>query len=232
VRVLRTHARAWLGRQEKLALLAMATVVFGTLIFFLFAREVLEGDTQKFDEWAVDLFRDRSDLAVPRGPGWLAGSVRDVTALGSIAVIGFVSLTALGFAALRGKRRLAMLILAAAGGGFLLNHGLKLLFDRPRPQLPHVVGIASRSFPSGHAMVSAAVYLSIAALLATREQRRLLQAYIVGVGVLLTVLVGMSRVYLGYHYPTDVLAGWLAGLVWAVLCALAARAVLRHPRRE
>ena len=231
MKALHGHVRHWLSQQERLVLLAIAVAVLGTAVFFFFSLEVMEGDTQKLDEWAVDYARDPGDLAVYRGPAWLFGVVRDLTALGSIAVIGLVSLGAIGFAALRGNRRLALLILSAALGGFAMNSVLKNLFDRPRPYLPHVIDIKTRSFPSGHAMVSAAVYLSIAALLATRERRRLLKAYILGAGMFVTGLVGLTRVYLGVHYPSDVLAGWLAGLIWAVLCALAARAVL-GVRRE
>ena len=218
--------RDWAARRGRLVVVAIVVVIAGSASFFAFSREVLKGDTQEFDEWAVNALRNRDDLSRARGPDWLAGSVRDVTALGSIAVIGLLSLIALGFAALRGNTRLALLILGAALGGFILNSALKGLFDRPRPRLPHVSSVTSRSFPSGHAMVSATVYLSLAAVLATREKRRILKAYILGVGLLFTVLVGLSRVYLGMHYPTDVLAGWLAGLVWAVLCALATRALL------
>jgi len=220
------HAREWAGRKEKLVLVAIATVILGTLAFFGFSRDVMQGHTQAFDEWAVESLRHREDRGLSRGPGWLAGSVRDVTALGSIAVLALVTLAALGYAALRGNPRLALLLLFAAGGGFAVNHALKTAFDRPRPALPHVSSVKSYSFPSGHAMVSATVYLSLAAVLATREKRRLLKGYLLGVGALLTGLVGLSRVYLGFHYPSDVVAGWLAGLVWAVLCALATRAVL------
>ena len=223
---------SWARRKERLILLAMGTVVVGTAVFFAFSADVLQGDTQELDEWAVGALRHKQDRARPRGPDWLVGSVRDITALGSIAVIGLLSLAALGFAAFQGNLRLTLLVLGATLGGFLLNSVLKDLVDRPRPSLPHVQGMSSRSFPSGHAMVSAAIYLSLAAVLATREKRRIVKAYLLGLGALLTVLVGLSRVYLGFHYPSDVLAGWLAGLVWAVFCALATRAVLgiRAPR--
>jgi undecaprenyl-diphosphatase len=224
------HTREWAGRREKLVLVAIATVILGTLAFFGFSHDVMQGRTQGFDEWAVESLRDRDDRGMARGPDWLVGAVRDITALGSVAVVALFSLAALGFAVLRGNARLAVLILLAAGGGFLLNTLLKEVFDRPRPALPHIARMTSRSFPSGHAMVSATVYLSLAAVLATREKRRALKAYIVGAGAILTVLVGLSRVYLGFHYPTDVLAGWLGGLVWAVLCALITRAAL-GPRR-
>ena len=220
------RAREWASRKEKLVLLAIATVILGTVAFFAVGREVLNGRTQALDEWAVESLRSQDDRATARGPDWLVGAVRDITALGSIAVLALFSLAILGFAALRGNARLALLVAFAAGGGFLMNTGLKNLFDRPRPALPHIARVSSRSFPSGHAMVSATVYLSLAAVLATRERRRLLKAYILGVAALVTVLVGLSRIHLGFHYPSDVLAGWLAGLVWAVLCALATRAVL------
>ena len=225
MKVLVHRTRDWLSRRDALVLAGMFTVVLGTALFFAFANEVLEGDTQKFDERMVSALRDPADLSRGRGPDWFSGMVRDITALGSIAVVGLLALVVLGFAALRRNLRLTLLMLGAAGGGFLLNNVLKELIDRPRPALPHVAALRSRSFPSGHAMVSASVYLSLAAVLATREKRRLAKAYILGVGLLLTLLVGLSRVYLGYHYPTDVLAGWLAGLIWAVLFALITRAM-------
>ena len=123
----------------------------------------------------------------------------------------------------------AVLVLAATLGGLLVSHLLKDLYDRPRPELvPHLTPVSTSSFPSGHAMLSAVVYLTLGALLARLVERWWVKLYVIVAALGLTGLVGFSRVYLGVHYPTDVLAGWAAGLSWAILCWLAARYLQRH----
>jgi undecaprenyl-diphosphatase len=158
----------------------------------------------------------------------VGGAIRDITAFGSAVVVAFVSLSAIGMALLNGRRRLALFFLIGSAGGFLLNSGLKELYDRPRPALPESIRASHHSFPSGHAMLSMSVYLSLAMVLATRARTRAVQAYVLSLAVLLAGLVGLSRVYLGHHYPTDVLAGWLAGVAWATLCGLGAWAFGRR----
>jgi undecaprenyl-diphosphatase len=131
------------------------------------------------------------------------------------------------------KRGAALLVLASVGGGALLSTLLKLSFERPRPDLvPHAVAVYTASFPSGHAMLSAVTYLTLGTLLARIQPRRRLRAYIVAVAVLLTLLVGTSRVYLGVHWPTDVLAGWCLGAAWAMLCWAVALWLQRRGRVE
>jgi undecaprenyl-diphosphatase len=124
-------------------------------------------------------------------------------------------------------------VFGATSSGFALSVALKALFRRPRPEVvPHLMRAYSSSFPSGHSMISAVVYLTLGVLLAQLVHRRLLKFYFLMLAVLLTVLVGVSRVYLGVHYPTDVLAGWTAGLVWAVLGWLVQRALQRRGQVE
>jgi undecaprenyl-diphosphatase len=214
--------------RNRMAVAGIVAIILGTTFFFYLGQQVMTGDTQRFDKWAVDSLRNRNDVSLGRGPLWLSGAIRDITAFGSVAVVAMISLAAIGLALLTGTRRLALLMLFAAGGGFLINMWLKELYDRPRPQLPHVMSVPSRSFPSGHAMVAASVYLSLGAVLATREERRIVKVYFVCLALVLTGLVGLSRVYLGFHYPTDVLAGWTAGGIWALLCALATWAAGEH----
>jgi undecaprenyl-diphosphatase len=221
------EARRLRSTESRLLVLGIVFVIAGTAGLFLLGESVLRGETQRFDEWAVDMLRDRNDPSLGRGPHWLRGAVRDVTALGSTTIVSIVSLIVLGFALLRRNFRLAVVIFGAAGGGLVLNTLLKELYDRPRPALPHVAGMTSFSFPSGHAMVSATIYLALAAVLAVREERLVLRAYLLAVGCALALMVGLSRIYLGVHYPTDVLGGWLAGVIWAVLCALASWATRR-----
>jgi undecaprenyl-diphosphatase len=162
--------------------------------------------------------RTPEDPAEPWGPRWFTELVRDCTALGSSGILAFMTIAVIGFLLLQGKTHATVLVVIAVGGGMLLSTGLKQGFDRPRPDLvPHGVLVHSASFPSGHAMQSAVVYLTLGALLARVQPRRRLKAYILTIAVVLTVLVGLSRIYLGVHWPTDVLAGWAAGAAWALM---------------
>jgi undecaprenyl-diphosphatase len=120
-------------------------------------------------------------------------------------------------------------VFAASGGGWLLNNALKLVFARPRPAIvPHLHEVMSPSFPSGHAMTSAAVYLTLGALLMHISKGRLTKIYCMTIAMLATLLIGSTRVYLGVHYPTDVLAGWLIGMSWALMCWLVERRIERQ----
>jgi undecaprenyl-diphosphatase len=188
------------------------------------ADEVREGETQALDVRVLTLLRRADDPARPVGPDWLATAARDLTALGGAAVLVLVLLAVLGYLVFERRTREMVLIAVAAGGGLVVSTVLKVGFDRPRPDVvPHLAAVGDPSFPSGHSMLSAVVYLTLGALLARFEPRRRIKAYILGLALLLAVLVGLSRVYLGVHYPTDVLAGWTAGLVWALGCWLGAR---------
>jgi undecaprenyl-diphosphatase len=190
---------------------------------------VLEGDTQHFDERVLSALRSDDDPGRPVGPVWLHEAAIDVTALGGGWVLGLVVLAIVGFLALQGMRRTALFVAVSTIGGWVLNGLLKEVFQRPRPEVvPHLREVLTLSFPSGHAMTSAAVYLTLGALLMRIATRRATKIYCMAMAMLLTVLVGSSRVYLGVHYPTDVLAGWLAGLSWALLCWMVERALERR----
>jgi undecaprenyl-diphosphatase len=162
--------------------------------------------------------------------------MRDLTALGSNVVLLIFTTAVAVFLAARKQSHALTLVLVSTGGGFLLAQALKLAFSRPRPDLvPHLAYVTSSSFPSGHAMFSAVVYLTLGALLSELVRERALKAYFIGVACFLTFVVGLSRVYLGVHYPTDVLAGWSAGLAWAVMCWMAGsylqrRGTVEQPR--
>jgi undecaprenyl-diphosphatase len=117
----------------------------------------------------------------------------------------------------------AVLVLVSVGGGTLLTAGLKGFFHRDRPNaVPHLTDALFKSYPSGHSMMSSVVYLTLAVLLARTMKRRPAKIYLVSAALFLSFLVGLSRVYLGVHYPTDVVAGWAGGTAWALLCWLAA----------
>lgn len=197
------------------------------LAFAEIADEVSENEARRFDA-ALLLALRTADPADPIGPRWFETAVADVTALGGFAVLTLIVLLAAGYLLVQRKWADALVLLAAALGGTAISEGLKVGFNRPRPDLvAHVVEATSMSFPSGHAMLSAAIYLTLGALLARTQERRRLRAYLLGAGVLLTLLIGASRVYLGVHWPTDVLAGWCLGAAWALLCWTAATLLAR-----
>jgi undecaprenyl-diphosphatase len=208
-----------------LFLLAAAGWLFAEL-----ADEVHEGDTRGIDVEVLLLFRVAGNPDDPLGPPWAESLARDVTALGGIGVLSFVALAAAGFVALQGRGGLALYLLAAVGSGMLASTLLKLVFARPRPDLvPHGQAVYTTSFPSGHSMMAAVVYLTLGALLAAGQPNRRLKAYLLSLAILLTILVGVSRVYLGVHWPTDVLAGWTAGAGWALACWMLAYYTRRRP---
>ena len=225
---------AWLKRHGNLlVLIAALIVVGGTWLFVVIAAEVKEGDTQQFDDWAIRALRRPDDPATPIGPRWLHEVGRDMTALGGIAVMALITGAVAVYLLLVRKYAAMWLVLIATTGGLVLSSVLKWSFDRQRPQLvPHLSQVYTSSFPSGHSMLSAVVYLTLGSLLSRIVQQKRVKIYFVLLALGLTFLVGVSRVYMGVHYPTDVLAGWTAGLVWAVLCWLVARQLQRRGKVE
>jgi len=206
------------GRRELHLLIPVLLLTAALWTFASIAEEVVEGESHALDKAILLSMRMPHDLAEPRGPLWLEELARDFTALGGTGVLTFVILVVLGFLLLQGKTRVAGVMIVALGGGMLLSPILKRGFDRPRPDLvPHEVLVYSASFPSGHALHAAVVYLTLGALLARVQPHRRLKGYVLTVSMVLMILVGSTRVYLGVHWPTDVLAGWAAGAAWAIL---------------
>jgi undecaprenyl-diphosphatase len=219
-------------RGDALLLAAFLAVVLCVWVFLSVADRVAAGHTQHVDEQLMLSMRAGSP-SEPRGPRVLPGAMRDLTALGSPSVLTLFVLAVAGALVVRRQYHALGLLLVATIGGILLNELLKAAFARPRPPLAfHLTEVRSMSFPSGHAMESAIIYLTLAALLARLVRPRLLRLYFIGLAFLLTFLVGVSRVYLGVHYPTDVLAGWTAGLAWALLCWTAARYLQQRGKVE
>ena len=213
------------------ALAALAILASG-LLGFAAVLELIEPEHHAFDEAVLLALRQPGDPRQPIGPAWLSLAAREVTALGSIPVLALFGLIALLYLALDRHWRAVGLLLLSLPGGLLLNDLLKRGFDRPRPALvPHLMEVQTASFPSGHAMLSAIAFLTLGALLAAEAGRRRHRAYILGVAVLLTLLVGFSRVWLGVHWPTDVLAGWCLGAAWAMGCWLLLRRWTSSRRR-
>ena len=224
------------GRWAQREFAVLATLALAAAAVWAFAEladDVLEGETHVFDEWVLLALRRATDPSDPLGPGWLEELMRDITALGSTGVLTLITLAVAGFLALDRKTHAALFVVVAVGGGMLLSTALKLGFDRPRPDLvPHGSIVYTASFPSGHSMLAAVVYLTLGALLARVQPRLVLKLYLLGLAILLTMAVGVSRVYLGVHWPTDVLAGWAVGAAWALFCWAAALWLQRRGQVE
>lgn len=215
--------RERVGRREILALATLSASAALLMGFVELAGDVLEGDTRAFDRAVLLSLREAGDPAATVGPWWLDIAARDITSLGSITVLLLVSALVVVYLLMKRMPRAALLVAVSVGGGMALNWVLKQLFERARPELvPHAIEVHSLSFPSGHSTLAAVTYLTLGALLARIEQRASLKAYLLGTAMLLAILIGLSRIYLGVHWPTDVLAGWALGAAWAMLCWLVA----------
>jgi undecaprenyl-diphosphatase len=209
---------------EVLPLVLLVLFAGGIWAFAELADEVKEGGTRQFDERVLLAFRNPANQKDPLGPPWVEETERDFTALGGVAVMTLLTLGVSGFLLLDRKNHAAVLVLLAVAGGLLLSTVLKHGVDRPRPDLvPHGSYVYTSSFPSGHSTMAAATYLTLGALLGRVHRRRRIKLFLIGFAMLITLLVGVSRVYLAVHWPTDVLAGWTLGGLWALVCWLLAR---------
>jgi undecaprenyl-diphosphatase len=218
--------RSILARLPERDLWPLAALLFSAIAFFVFLQigsEMMEGETRAFDKALIYALRVPDHPNIPIGPAWLESAAQDVTSLGSVVVLAFVTLAVAGYLALIARAQDALLLLVAVPGGLGFSTALKAFYDRPRPDLvPEAVAHLNASFPSGHAMLSAVTYLTLAAILARAQTSRKVKTYLYGLALLTTAMVGLSRVYLGLHWPSDVLAGWCVGAAWAILCRLAA----------
>lgn len=210
--------------REFRTLVLILSASIALLGFATITEEMLEGDTGGFDRLVLLALRTPGNIADPLGPPWLEEMLRDLTALGGIGILGLLTLAVAGGLAGMGQRAMAVYTTTAVTGGLILSVLLKTVIDRPRPDLvPYGPLVKMSSFPSGHSMMSTVVYLTLGALMASCVQSDWLRTYILVWSLLFSLLVGISRIYLGVHWPTDVLAGWLAGAAWAMLCWLGAR---------
>jgi undecaprenyl-diphosphatase len=208
-----------LAKRELGLLLALAIAAGALWLFVELAGEVREGTALAFDRELLLAMRTPGDLSDPVGPGWFEEMARDFTALGSMGVLALVAIAVVGYLLISRLHAAALLVAVAVGGGTLFSTLLKHAFDRTRPDLvPHSMDVYTASFPSGHSMLSAVTYLTLAALLMRLQPHRRARVYVVITAVVLTLLVGASRVYLGVHWPSDVLAGWAVGASWAIVC--------------
>ena len=192
---------------------------------------VLNRSLAQFERGLMRALRAPSDPCDPLGPDWVEKFAIDLTSLGSHTVLTLLVLIVTLYLLLMQKRATAALLAGSAVGAALVSHFTKLLVDRARPDVvDHLVEVSTQSFPSGHALLSASIYLTLGALLARQFPQPAVRRYFIGVAVTLTVLVGASRVYLGVHWPSDVIAGWLVGALWAWGCWALAQRITRGDR--
>ena len=203
-----------------LALTAGLLAAFGFL-----AEDVIEGETRAFDEAVLLSFRVAGNPQLPIGPAWLVEAARDVTALGSFSVLGILLILLVVHLLLERNVKAAALIGGSVITGTAISTALKHAFNRPRPDLTGVAQVFTASFPSGHALVSAVTFLTIGTVLAGTTDKVWFRVFYISSAILLTLVVGLSRIYLGVHYPTDVIAGWSLGAAWSIICFLFARAL-------
>lgn len=212
------------SRLREVRLLMPLAGVAGLLaVFVKLADDILEGEGHAFDTAILLAFRT-DNPADPIGPPWFEGMMLDITALGGYAVLTLFCAIAVVYLLIQRQKASAALVVVSGLGGTALNNILKWGFERPRPDLvAHLTEVSTLSFPSGHAMLSAVIYLTLGVLLARSQNTKALRGYVMAVAILLTLLVGISRIYLGVHWPTDVLAGWCMGGAWAIFCLLLVR---------
>jgi len=223
----------WVGNRELPILIALFAIMALLWGFAVLTQMALEDHPHELDRTLLLSMRTATDLSDPIGPGWVEEIGRDFTALGGNAVLILLTMAVIGYLLLDRKPRVVLVVLIATLGALTVNNLLKKTIDRDRPDLvPHGSIIYTASFPSGHSMLAASTYLTLGALLTQLQRRKVIKAYILMVCITITLLVGVSRVYLGVHWPTDVLAGWAAGAGWALGCWLLARWLQLHHKIE
>jgi undecaprenyl-diphosphatase len=225
IRHAQTLIRAWAGaaRREVGATAALAVLAAGVWAFLSVAEEMAEGEIHAFDLAVLNGLREHGRPDDALGPWWLETIATDLTALGSTSVLTLILALVGGLFLMLRRPGAALMLVLAAGGGLLISQGLKLLFDRERPPIAyHATDSLNASFPSGHAMLSAVVFLTLGTVGARLFKHRREKAYVMGASVLIALLVGMTRIYLGVHWTSDVLAGWCMGAAWAMACWLMA----------
>lgn len=231
--IARSRNRSWARRPDTRILVTLLLVTAGLVAFATVASEVMEGHPLTLDRWLLLQLRQVADPGMSIGPHWLGHMMLDLTALGGGTVLTLVTILMSGYLVARRKLALAVFVAAAIASGGVLTALLKFAFARARPDIvPHLVEVSSASFPSGHAMNSAMVYLTGAALLASAERDWRVRGFLVTAALVLTLAIGFSRVFLGVHFPTDVLGGWAIGIAWAVAASWVAAILQRRHKIE
>lgn len=208
-----------MGWREFVFLLTVGCITSSLWLFVVVTDEVVENEHRGLDNRILLALRTPGDLSQPIGPHFVKNASLDISSLGSAPVLTLIILMICGYLLLERKFAAAGFILFASITGTILNQALKGFVGRERPQIvPHLSEISNSSFPSGHSMLSAIIYLSLAVLLTKTVKTRPTKMYLIGSAFFLAFLIGVTRMILGVHYPSDVLAGWTAGTAWAMLC--------------
>jgi undecaprenyl-diphosphatase len=186
------------------------------VLFCLISILVVSGKTIYIDNLILLSFRNAANTSIPIGPYWLLDFMRDVSALGSVSVAIVITVIASGFLIIKKGYKTLNILLSAVLGGGMFDLLLKEVFTRPRPRVvPHLVNVDSLSYPSGHSVMSAAIYLTLALILINLDIKRNIKMFFLYSAIFLILIIGISRIYLGVHYPSDVLGGWDLGLIWS-----------------
>lgn len=209
--------------------LAWSLTTVSLILFAGLAMLVSQDMTTGFDRKILTWFRD--DSGEITGPLWVRESLLEITALGGYPIIVLAMLIAIAGLVSVGKKKAASFLALSVAGGSALSSLMKLVFNRPRPDLVvHLDQIYTSSFPSAHAMVSMVTWLTLALVMTRFVSRDSLRILLLCVAITLSLLIGFSRVFLGVHWPSDVLAGWLLGIAWACASWLVAH-YLAHNKR-
>jgi undecaprenyl-diphosphatase len=216
-----------LARRERGTLIALAAVLLLIAGFALLAGEVAEAQTESFDHAILHALRDADGHA--RGPHWLQTALLNLSALGSTAVMTLLVTLAAAVLLLKRRARLALLVIGCGVGAAIAVIVLKDHVGRERPMVVVALEAArGLSFPSGHSLSASAIYPTLGILLATAFPERRLRVFTIATTVVLALVIGFTRVYLGVHHPTDVIGGWMLGLAWAIVCGLVCRRLQRE----
>ncbi len=212
------------GRADGSVLAAGLIAVGGVCGFVALVTLATASEPHAFDTQILLALRVAGHPDVPLGPPWLEIAMRDISSFAGTTVLLLVMVAAVSYLLAIRRPATAFFTLLVLGGGQILSSLLKLAVDRPRPELvSHLVEVSTLSFPSGHAMGAALTYGTLGVLAANFSPQRAAKICLLALAVAVTLLVGISRIYLGVHWPSDVMAGWCAGLAWAAMCWLVAR---------
>lgn len=194
--------------------------IMGLLTMFAaISFAVVSGSTSAFDRYLILSLRKQNSTSVLLGPEWLPETARNLTSLGSVPVLVILVAITVGCFLIANRSTAIRGIVIAFVGGLMMLNLLKWGFARPRPDFIVPVGeVFTDSFPSGHATLSAATYLTLAMILSRAANDWRFTVFFFGISLSIMVMIGISRVYLGLHYPSDVLAGWCLGSAWALCC--------------
>lgn len=221
------------GNANRLPVFLFGILTLGVYGFIQIADEMAEGEIRNFDETLFLMMRVAGDPSRSIGPAWLQETALEVTAIGGYPLIILTLAAVSGFFIVTKRYGAALYAVLSVGSGAALSYTLKQYYARPRPDLvDHLDTVHTASFPSGHALVTTVAYLTLAAIVIGYLETRRARAYVISVAVLVAVMVGVSRVYLGVHWPSDVAAGWALGAAWASFSWLVVHLLQRRNGRK